>query len=115
VVIGAGSIICAQASLTTNIRVGRHVHIDRLVTIGHDAVIGDFSTLHPAVVISGDVHMGAGAVIGSNACVLEGLRLGARATVGAGAVVTRDVPQAVTVVGVPARPVDRLNATKDPS
>lgn len=43
-----------------------------------------------------------GASIGSNATILPGIRIGAGALVGAGAVVTRDVPDGVTVVGVPA-------------
>lgn len=45
----------------------------------------------------------AGASIGSNATILGGVVLGANCTVGAGSVVTRDVPEGATVVGVPAR------------
>lgn len=105
VLLGAGSIVCAQASLTTNITVGRHVHIDRVVTIGHDAVIEDFVTLHPAGVVSGAVRIGTRARMGTNASVLQGLRLGADAVIGAGSVVTRDVAEGSTVLGVPARPV----------
>jgi acetyltransferase-like isoleucine patch superfamily enzyme len=48
-----------------------------------------------------------GAVIGAGATLLPGVRIGARAVVGAGAVVTRDVADGVTVMGVPARPVSR--------
>ncbi len=44
-----------------------------------------------------------GASIGSGAIVLGGVRIGSRALIGAGAVVTRDVPEATTVRGVPAR------------
>ena len=40
--------------------------------------------------------------IGSSVC--QCTRIGIRATVGAGAVVTEDVPDGITVVGVPARP-----------
>lgn len=43
------------------------------------------------------------ASIGSGATILCGIRIGARATVGAGAVVTHDVGQNETVMGVPAR------------
>jgi UDP-2-acetamido-3-amino-2,3-dideoxy-glucuronate N-acetyltransferase len=43
------------------------------------------------------------ASIGSGAVILAGVRIGAGALVGAGAVVTQDVPDGVTVAGVPAR------------
>jgi UDP-2-acetamido-3-amino-2,3-dideoxy-glucuronate N-acetyltransferase len=48
-----------------------------------------------------------GASLGSGALVLGGVRIGAGAIVGAGAVVSRDVPPAATVAGVPARVLRR--------
>ena len=44
-----------------------------------------------------------GASIGSGAVILPGVTIGAYAVVGAGAVVTHDVPEFLTVAGVPAR------------
>jgi UDP-2-acetamido-3-amino-2,3-dideoxy-glucuronate N-acetyltransferase len=49
-----------------------------------------------------------GASIGSGATVLGGVRIGREAIVGAGAVVTRDVAANSTVVGNPARPLERI-------
>jgi len=48
-------------------------------------------------------EIASGASIGSGAVVLGGIRVGEDALVGAGAVVTRDVPAAATVVGNPGR------------
>jgi UDP-2-acetamido-3-amino-2,3-dideoxy-glucuronate N-acetyltransferase len=45
------------------------------------------------------------ASIGSGATILPGITIGEGATIGAGSVVTKDVPEKVTVVGNPARPV----------
>jgi acetyltransferase-like isoleucine patch superfamily enzyme len=41
--------------------------------------------------------------IGANATILPGLKVGVGCTVGAGAVVTCDVPDGNTVMGIPAR------------
>lgn len=53
-----------------------------------------------------------GASIGSGATILGGVRIGRGATVGAGAVVTRDVAPASTVVGNPARAVQRRSGAR---
>ena len=59
------------------------------------------------IALGGTVTVGDGAFVGLGARVLPGITIGERATVGAGAVVHRDVPAGATMVGVPARPLDR--------
>jgi acetyltransferase-like isoleucine patch superfamily enzyme len=56
---------------------------------------------------SAGITVGAGAWIGAGATVLDGVAIGDRAIVGAGAVVRDDVPEGATVVGIPARRLDR--------
>ena len=100
---GEGFVACANVSVTTNVRFGIHVHLNRHVTVGHDCVVGDFVSLHPAAVLSGNVSVGARTMIGAGAVVLPGVSIGSDVQVGAGAVVTKDVLDGTTVVGVPAK------------
>ncbi len=112
VIVGEGAILSPFVTLTSNIRIGRHFHANLYSYVEHDCVIGDFVTFGPAAKCNGNIHIHDHAYIGSGAVIKQGrpgapLIIGRGATVGMGAVVTRDVPPGVTVVGNPARPLQR--------
>lgn len=54
-----------------------------------------------------------GAYIGANVTILEGVEIGEASIVGAGAVVTRSVPAATVVAGVPARFIKNLGSEQN--
>jgi sugar O-acyltransferase (sialic acid O-acetyltransferase NeuD family) len=101
--IGDGSTICAGATVTTDIRLGRHVILNLNITVGHDAILEDFVTLAPGAHISGGVLIREGTDIGTGAVTIQNVSLGPWSIVGAGSAVVRDVAPNVTVVGSPAK------------
>ena len=103
VFLGKGVLINKGCILTVNIRIGDHVSINPGCGIGHDTVIKDHSTLMWHVNLSGAVEIGEGCMLGSKATVLQEVKIGSWSTVGAGAVVTEDLPEACTAVGIPAK------------
>ncbi len=101
--LAGGAILFAGAICTTNVRVGRHSHLNCGAIASHDCRIGDFVSLSPGVMLNGDVTVEDGVFLGTGAIVLPGRRVGQGAVVGAGAVVVDDVEPGCTVVGLPAR------------
>ncbi|MFG1230567.1 acyltransferase [Xanthobacter wiegelii] len=131
--LGEGSRIYRRAEIhrARMIRLGRHVVINDFVHIwGEGGVeIGDHSMLAAHTVLTTQTHdaralrlgltydktmikqpvcIGRNVWVGSNAVILPGVTIGDNSIVGAGAVVTRDVPPNVVVVGIPARTIREL-------
>ncbi len=105
--LGVGVVITAGCIITNTITIGDHAHLNRRVTVGHDAHVGDWVHLAPGSTLSGAATVGDGTEVGTHACVLPGISVGAWSIVGAGAVVHEALPDNVTAVGVPARIISR--------
>lgn len=100
-----GVVIYDRSTITTNVSIGRHSHVNVGCAVQHDAVVGEFAQFSPGIFVNGDCRIGDDVFLGTGAIVTRGLSIGARARVGAGAVVLDDVPADATAVGIPARMV----------
>lgn len=108
--IGEGSILCANTTVTSNAKIGKYFHANIYSYIAHDCIIGDYVTFAPNVMCNGNVNIGSHSYIGTGAILKQGmpekpLLIGEGAVIGMGAVVTKDVPPYTTVVGNPAKPL----------
>ncbi len=103
--IGEGSIVAAYSVLSANVKLGILVFVNGGTQVGHDTVIGDYTTLFARVQVGGGCIIGENVTIGSCAVLIPGIKIGDGATVGTGSVVIRDVKPGVTVFGNPAKTV----------
>ena len=96
-------------------KIGRHLFIDHGFTvIGETCEIGDNVTIYQCVTLGGTNPANGvpgkrhptlldNVIVGSGAQILGPIVIGPRARIGANAVVTDDVPEGATMVGVKAR------------
>ncbi len=105
--IGEGSIIYPGVHIDVDVEIGRYVLLNKLCTIGHDTVFGDYATAAPAVNIGGNCRIGDGVEFGINSAMIQGVSVGAWSVIGGGAIVVRDIPANTVAYGVPAKAVSK--------
>lgn len=98
--------------ITSDAKIGSSFHANIYSYIAHDCLIGDYVTLAPRVSVNGRVHIGDHVYIGTGATILPGtadapLVIGEGAVIGAHALVTKNVPAGATMVGMPAKPLEK--------
>jgi sugar O-acyltransferase (sialic acid O-acetyltransferase NeuD family) len=99
--VGEGCMVCPGCIVTANARIGRFVTLNVYATVGHDAVVADYSTIGGHADVTGGATLEVGVFMGSHAVVAPRVRVGAFAVIGAGSVALRNVAERTTVLGVP--------------
>lgn len=117
--IGEECNICSHCLIENDVIVGDRVTVKCGVQLWDGLRVEDDVFIGPNVTFTNDTQprskqypdefpktiIRKGASIGANATILPGIEIGEGAMVGAGAVVTKNVPAHVTVVGNPAKEI----------
>jgi len=101
----AGSVVMAGVVISCNTRIGKGCIINTSTTVDHDNELGDYAHLSAGVHTGGGAKIGKGTFMGIASVVSSNVIITSGCTIGAGAVVIKDLLEAGTYVGVPARKV----------
>lgn len=103
VAIGAGTVIMAGAVVNSGTTVGRSCIINTCASVDHDCQLEDYVHVSVGAHLAGSVTVGQRTWIGIGAVVSNNLSIVGDCMLGAGTVVVKNVEEAGTYVGVPAR------------
>jgi len=92
--IGDDNVVFAGVVIQPETVIGEHCIVNTSASVGHDCFLGDFVQIAPGVRLTGGAKVEEGAFVG------------------AGAVVIKDVRPYSKVVGVPAKEIGSVDASK---
>ena len=101
--VGRGVAIFGGAIINAEATIGDFAIINTNASVDHDCVIGTSAHVAPGCALAGCVTVGDRTFLGAGTTVIPGIGIGSDCVVGAGSVVVRDLPDAITALGVPAR------------
>ena len=102
-----GSNTCIDRGSIGNTIIGDDCKIDNLIHVAHNVKMGKRCKVIALAIIGGSVELGDDAWIAPAAAIRDWCNVGSSAIVGLGAVVTKHVADGETVVGNPARAIER--------
>lgn len=98
-----GVMIAANVVINPLAKIGIGAICNTGCIVEHECEVGNFAHIAPGAVLCGNVKVGNYSFVGANAVVRQGITIGNNVKIGAGAVVLKNVPDNVTVMGVPAQ------------
>lgn len=106
--IGASCVL--PRGVMSSSRLGKDSVIGNLSNLGHAVNIGVKAWMSVGCLIGGNTVIGEGSTLGLGVCVRDNLRLGNNCSVGMGSVVVKDLPDASSVFGNPARQLPNVKS-----
>ena len=104
--IGKGTVVAAGAVINPGARIGTGCIINTASSVDHDCCISDFVHVSVGAHVAGTVSIGKRTWVGVGAAVSNNITICSDCIIGAGAVVVKNLIEAGTYIGVPARRIE---------
>ena len=103
--LGTGIVVMPNVVVNVSSCIGDGVILNTGCSVDHDCIVSDCVHISPGARLAGGVQVGTQSWIGIGASVRQMVSVGKRSIIGANAAVVTNIPDGVTVVGIPARPL----------
>lgn len=101
--IGNGTVIMPGAIINAESSIGKGCIINTSASVDHDCQMGDFVHVSVGTHVAGNVKVGENTWLGISSSVSNNVNITSDCMIGAGAVIVKDIEEAGTYVGVPAK------------
>jgi len=102
VILGEGTIVCPNTCIMTNSRIGDFVFINAGTQIGHDCIVGRYSSLMAHVDLGGHVDLGERVFMGTNSTIIPSVSVNDDIIIGTGSIIIKNLTKLGTYFGNPA-------------
>ena len=103
--IGVGSFVSGWSVISDNVILGRHTVVHVFADLGHDAIVGDYSTIEAYCFMGGFSEVGSESVMHVRSTLIRKKKIGDKVEVGTSSVVMRNVKDESHVFGIPAQKI----------
>jgi sugar O-acyltransferase (sialic acid O-acetyltransferase NeuD family) len=97
--VGVGSTILSNVIVEPATVIKEGCLLNKTSNVGHGCIMNEYCELAPAVILTGEVELGANCYIGTGTIILPKVQVGANSVIAAGAVVKRNIPPRSLVSG----------------
>lgn len=101
--IGEGTVIMQHAIVNAEVIIGKNCIINSKALLEHETTIGDHVHISTGVIVNGQCKIGNNCFIGSGSVIGNNVNIADNTIIGAGSVVLKDIKEAGTFFGQPAR------------
>jgi sugar O-acyltransferase (sialic acid O-acetyltransferase NeuD family) len=102
--IGKGCILTPQSIVVADAILGDFVFLNTNATVGHDSIVGNYTTLFPNTEICGNCNIGQNCIFGIGAYAVPNVNLVDNTKVSAGSIVWNSYDEPCLLIGNPAKP-----------
>lgn len=103
--LGIGTVLLAGSIISPFCKLGLGCILNTSATVDHESKLSEGVHVSAGAHLGGLVSVGSFTFFGLGSSTISGIKIGSNVIVGGGAVVTKNVDNDLTVVGVPAKPI----------